>query len=300
MSSPGWSTGSPPAVIRGRRLRVDTTVVERNIHYPTDSTLLADQVVAQTRARVLRGDTHPPANVVSLLELHAEIIRKGKLAKPTEFGRVVKIQEAEAQFITDYEVCESGVCDRELWDAALDQHIAVFVSLEVDPERLNRVELRRIRREPLHGEPVPLAGQEDLYGAAFENAQERDQATRRVAFRTGLGEQSDPAPIPAEGQGRGHRQPPPVVEGVPQDRRLAPRRPHAADDGLLRRGRSRLRRRSTRAAGRRFLSATTAAPPSGESPARRVLAPAGRAAPLTTTASPARSATQARGSTAPP
>src|SRR4029453_4383088 len=71
----------------------------------------ADQVqrvVAQTRARVLRGDTHFPGKGVSLFEAHTEIIRKGKLAKPTEFGRLVKIQEAEAQFITDYEVCEPG------------------------------------------------------------------------------------------------------------------------------------------------------------------------------------------------
>ena len=29
-------------VIRGRKLRVDTTVVETNIHYPTDSGLLND------------------------------------------------------------------------------------------------------------------------------------------------------------------------------------------------------------------------------------------------------------------
>ena len=36
-------------VIRGRRLRVDTTVVETNIHYPTDSTLLADGVRVITR-----------------------------------------------------------------------------------------------------------------------------------------------------------------------------------------------------------------------------------------------------------
>jgi transposase, IS5 family len=29
-------------VVRGRRLRLDTTVVEKNIHYPTDSSLLSD------------------------------------------------------------------------------------------------------------------------------------------------------------------------------------------------------------------------------------------------------------------
>lgn len=36
-------------VITGRRMRVDTTVVETNIHYPTDSTLLSDGVRVLTR-----------------------------------------------------------------------------------------------------------------------------------------------------------------------------------------------------------------------------------------------------------
>jgi len=213
--------GRTRRVIHGRRLRVDTTVVETNIHYPTDATLLADgvrvltrglvrlgqhvrqrtrsvarrvfeiaqrsrtagnraapavrdqskarmkllyqglmgitravvrqaeavaarsrreplavplsvtielvkRVVAQTRARVLRGDNHFPGKVVSLFESHTEIIRKGKLAKPTEFGRLVKIQEAEGQFITDYEVCEKGQPERALWAPTLDRHIALF------------------------------------------------------------------------------------------------------------------------------------------------------------------------------
>jgi hypothetical protein len=63
---------------------------------------------------------------VERLEPHTEIIRKGKLAKPTEFGRRVKIQEAEAQFITDYEVCEPGPPERALWEPALDRHLALF------------------------------------------------------------------------------------------------------------------------------------------------------------------------------
>src|SRR5712692_5006667 len=36
-------------VARGRRLRVDTTVVERHVHYPTDSTLLGDGIRVLTR-----------------------------------------------------------------------------------------------------------------------------------------------------------------------------------------------------------------------------------------------------------
>jgi IS5 family transposase len=220
-------------VIHGRRLRVDTTVVETTIHYPTDSGLLADgvrvltrtmkrltacmparlrvrdrgrsvarrvfaiaqqtrtatlrarqevrehsetrmrqlyrgllritgrvlrqaettervsrfhptparqrlrdrlratvdvvrRVVAQTRARVLRGDTHYPEKVLSIFEPHTEAIRKGKATKPTEFGKLVKIQEAEAQFITDYAVCATRVPDQTLWEPSLVRHAQLF------------------------------------------------------------------------------------------------------------------------------------------------------------------------------
>jgi IS5 family transposase len=43
-------------VIRGRKLRVDTTVVESNIHYPTDSGLLADgtRVLTRTMKQIAR------------------------------------------------------------------------------------------------------------------------------------------------------------------------------------------------------------------------------------------------------
>jgi IS5 family transposase len=226
--------GRERRVVRGQRMRVDTTVVETNIHYPTDSTLLADgvrvltrtmkqlgqrlrrtrehvrnrsrsvarrvfqiahhsratgvrtspkaraqrqarvkqlyqevmgiaravlrqahgvadrlpartvptvrrlgerlrttgellqRVLTQTRARVLKGNTRFPNKVLSLFEPHTEVIRKGKAAKPTEFGKVVKVQEAEAQFITDYEVCPTRVCDRSLWVPSLERHEQLF------------------------------------------------------------------------------------------------------------------------------------------------------------------------------
>jgi len=56
---------------------------------------LVRRVIAQTEQRVLHGDTHVPDKVVSLFEPHTEAIRKGKLVKPTEFGKLVTIQEAE-------------------------------------------------------------------------------------------------------------------------------------------------------------------------------------------------------------
>jgi IS5 family transposase len=83
-------------------------------------------VLAQTRARVLQGNTHYPDKLLSLFEPHTEAIRKGKVVKPTEFGKLVKIQEAEAQFITDYAVCETRVSDQALWVPTLIRHEALF------------------------------------------------------------------------------------------------------------------------------------------------------------------------------
>src|SRR5229473_6538948 len=212
-------------LVQGRKMRVDTTVVETNIHYPTDSSLLGDgarvltrtmkkvekaagglkkrirdrmrsvnkkviaialagrvkgpegeerrveryrelvsltrkivhqaegvleetehlprrrqaqlkrlreiletmagrvrQVVRQTRARVFQGMTKYPHKIVSLFEPHTEIIRKGKASKPNEFGKLVKVQEAENQIITHYEVFAERPEDSQLLVPAVEQH----------------------------------------------------------------------------------------------------------------------------------------------------------------------------------
>jgi IS5 family transposase len=217
-------------IVRGRRLRVDTTVVETDIHYPTDSSLLGDgvrvltrtmqriakiagragtklrdrsravgyqvrqiarasrsrvaqgqerlkasyrkllyhtarvvgqakrfaeeiatgrkhargllqqlrleanraylermiplvrQVMHQARERVFKGNTHVPGKLVSLFEPHTEVIRKGKASKPTEFGKMVKVQEAEAQIVTHYEVYGQRPSDSDLLLPALNVH----------------------------------------------------------------------------------------------------------------------------------------------------------------------------------
>ena len=65
---------------------------------------LVRQVMKQTRARIFRGDTRSEGKILSLFEPSTEIIRKGKAGKPNEFGKMVKLQEAENQIVTDYEV----------------------------------------------------------------------------------------------------------------------------------------------------------------------------------------------------
>jgi IS5 family transposase len=57
------------------------------------------QVIRQTKARAFGGNTHVEGKLISLFEPDAEIIRKGKAGKPNEFGKMVKIQEAENQII---------------------------------------------------------------------------------------------------------------------------------------------------------------------------------------------------------
>ncbi len=219
-------------VVQGRRMRVDTTVVENNIHYPTDSSLLGDgvrvltrtmrkiakltgqagaklrdrgrgvglrlleiaraargkaqpsqakmklaygrplnatgrvvgqakrfskeittgvkyslvparqvvleghrqlldemlprvqQVMRQTKARIVHGDSRSEGKIVSLFEPSAEVIRKGKASKPTEFGKLVKLQEAENQIIIDYEVFARRPSDMDLLLPAIDVHQA--------------------------------------------------------------------------------------------------------------------------------------------------------------------------------
>jgi IS5 family transposase len=80
------------------------------------------QVVRQTKARVFQGITQYPHKIVSLFEPHTEIIRKGKASKPNEFGNLVKVQEAENQIITHYEVFAERPPDSQLLVAAVEQH----------------------------------------------------------------------------------------------------------------------------------------------------------------------------------
>jgi IS5 family transposase len=87
---------------------------------------LVQRVVDQTRARLLGGDTHVPDKVLSLFEPHTETIRKGKISKPNEFGKLVTIQESEHRIITAYDVHAKRPADVTLWTAALDRHQAIF------------------------------------------------------------------------------------------------------------------------------------------------------------------------------
>jgi IS5 family transposase len=96
------------AALEGLRQALDTFVPR------------VQQVMRQTRARVFGGDTHVEDKLLSLFEPSTEVIRKGKAGKPNEFGKLVKLQEAEHQIITAYVVYDQRPSDADLLIPALD------------------------------------------------------------------------------------------------------------------------------------------------------------------------------------
>jgi IS5 family transposase len=85
---------------------------------------LVRQVMRQTRERIFRGNTRAEDKLFSVFEPSTEIIRKGKAGKPNEFGKMVKLQEAENQIVIDYEVYDRRPSDTDLLIPAIEIHQA--------------------------------------------------------------------------------------------------------------------------------------------------------------------------------
>ena len=85
---------------------------------------LVRHVMRQTRERIFHGKTRTQGKIVSLFEPTTEVIRKGKAGKPTEFGKMVKLQEAENQIVIAYEVYDQRPSDSDVLIAAIEIHQA--------------------------------------------------------------------------------------------------------------------------------------------------------------------------------
>ena len=83
---------------------------------------LVKQVVQQTKTRIFGGDTHAENKILSIFEPSTEVIRKGKAGKPNEFGKMLKIQEAENQIVIDFEVYEQRPSDSDLLIPSIRAH----------------------------------------------------------------------------------------------------------------------------------------------------------------------------------
>ncbi len=112
--------------IAGRVKRGNRAVLQRARKQLDEMIPRVQQVLRQTRERVLKGNTRAEGKLLSIFETHTEIIRKGKAHKPNEFGQMVKIQEAENQIITHYEVYDQRPADSALLVPSVEQHILQF------------------------------------------------------------------------------------------------------------------------------------------------------------------------------
>jgi hypothetical protein len=106
---------------RGARKRAALQQLKSKIDIMVTRT---QQVVRQTKARVLDGNEHFESKLLSVFETSTEVIRKGKASKPTEFGKMVKIQEAENQIVIDFEVYDKKPNDSDLLIPSIETHQA--------------------------------------------------------------------------------------------------------------------------------------------------------------------------------
>jgi transposase, IS5 family len=112
----------------GPMLRTQTTQAAQRVAAALDHLVpLAYQVVTQTTRRVLQGETVSASEkVVSMFEPHTAIIRKGKAGHPTEFGRVIWLDEVEGGIISRYAVLEGNPAEEAQLPPSLDHHLQVF------------------------------------------------------------------------------------------------------------------------------------------------------------------------------
>jgi IS5 family transposase len=119
--------------IAGGVKRGDLSVLHKAKRQLDEMVPRVQQVLRQTRERVLRGNTKAVGKLLSIFETHTEVIRKGKAHKPNEFGKLVLLQEAENQIVTHYQVCERRPADSTLLQECLEQHLQQFARA---PERV--------------------------------------------------------------------------------------------------------------------------------------------------------------------
>lgn len=88
---------------------------------------LGERVIDQARRRVLQGEQVPTAEkIYSIFEPHTDLIKRGKVEAPVEFGHKVFLAESANGLITQYEVLDGNPVDEEQVEASLQRHRDLF------------------------------------------------------------------------------------------------------------------------------------------------------------------------------
>lgn len=90
---------------------------------------LGDRVIDQTRRRVLNGEQVPASEkIYSIFEPHTDLIKRGKVNKPVEFGHKVFLAESARGLITQYRVLDGNPSDEDHVQSCLNRHKNTFGS----------------------------------------------------------------------------------------------------------------------------------------------------------------------------
>jgi IS5 family transposase len=88
---------------------------------------LADRVIDQARRRVIDGEQVPSAEkLYSIFEPHTDLIKRGKVSTPIEFGHKVFLAESAQGLITQYKVLGGNPPDEPHVGPSLEQHKQAF------------------------------------------------------------------------------------------------------------------------------------------------------------------------------
>jgi IS5 family transposase len=88
---------------------------------------LGDRVISQARRRVLKGEQVPTEDkLYSIFEPHTDLIKRGKVLKPIEFGHKVFLAESGCGLITQYRVLTGNPADQTHVAPSLTRHAAAF------------------------------------------------------------------------------------------------------------------------------------------------------------------------------
>jgi transposase, IS5 family len=114
------------ARMRGKDLLAEMAldnIREEIAHYCS----LGERAIDQARRRVLDGEQVPNAEkIYSIFEPHTDLIKRGKVRTPLEFGHKVFLAESAKGLITQYEVLKGNPCDEVHVAPSLARHRRAF------------------------------------------------------------------------------------------------------------------------------------------------------------------------------
>ena len=85
------------------------------------------QVIDQTTRRILQGEQVPASEkIVSLFEEHSDIIRRGKVSRPMEYGHKIWLNEVEGGLVSHYRILEGNPSAEQQWKPSLKAHLKTF------------------------------------------------------------------------------------------------------------------------------------------------------------------------------